>query len=196
MKPGPGDLGRLDLVERPRASRRTPPRARAAAARPPSPSAARRSSRNRRAPRPSAARARPRRPASRRPIARRRRRSTARLATAHDSLRALIVSVAMDDEPERQLNIHMDPRAPRRRLRELREHHVLGLRVHAHLRAHRPRGRGGRRPGRRRRAREHVTAVHAASCWRRCRTPTRSTPRSRASRTCPRPKTTRKRAFR
>ena len=35
--------------------------------------------------------------------------------------------------------------APRRRLRELREHHVLGLRVHADVRAHRPRGRGGRR---------------------------------------------------
>ena len=51
--------------------------------------------------------------------------------------------------------------APRRRLRELREHHLLRLRVHDDVRADRPRGRGRRRPGRRRRTGQHVAAVRA-----------------------------------
>src|SRR5882672_12491590 len=44
-------------------------------------------------------------------------------------------------------------------LRELRERHLLAVRVHADLRAHRPRHRGRRRPRRRRLAREHVVTV-------------------------------------
>src|SRR5690242_10294446 len=58
------------------------------------------------------------------------------------------------------------PRASGRGLRQLRQHQLLGLRVHADVRADRPRGRGGRRPGRRRRAREHVDAVHARAARR------------------------------
>src|SRR5262245_29886291 len=58
------------------------------------------------------------------------------------------------------------PREPRGRLLQLREHQLLGLRVHAHVRAHRPRGRGRRRPGRRRGAREHVDPFHARAARR------------------------------
>src|SRR5581483_4123206 len=50
--------------------------------------------------------------------------------------------------------------APRRRLRQLRQYHLLRLRVHADVRADRPRGRGRRRSGRRSHARQHVAAVH------------------------------------
>ena len=77
------------------------------------------------------------------------------------------------------------PAAPRRRLCELREHHLLRLRVHDHVRARRPRGRGGRDPRRRRRAREHVAAVHAGAADGAAGQPGRSTRRSRESRTLP-----------
>src|SRR5204862_4196274 len=57
------------------------------------------------------------------------------------------------------------PQHPSRPLRyrgvvcELREHQLLALRVHAHVCAHRARGRGGRRPGRRRRPHQRVPAL-------------------------------------
>ena len=51
------------------------------------------------------------------------------------------------------------PERHRGRLRELREHHVLALRVHTHLRADRARGRRGGRPRCGRRARQRVAAV-------------------------------------
>ena len=51
-------------------------------------------------------------------------------------------------------------------LRELRQRLVLRLRVHAHVRPHRPRGRGGRHPRRRRRAREHVDEVRQGAARR------------------------------
>src|SRR5919206_5236205 len=55
------------------------------------------------------------------------------------------------------------PRADGRRLRELRERQLLGLRVHAHVRPRRARGRG-RRPERRRSlARERVAAARPGS---------------------------------
>src|SRR5207247_6584317 len=55
---------------------------------------------------------------------------------------------------------------PRGRLLELRQHQLLRLRVHDHLRPDRPRGGGRGRAGRRRRAREHVQPVHARAARR------------------------------
>ena len=71
-----------------------------------------------------------------------------------------------DEEPGAPAQHPRRPAAPRRRLRELREHQLLGLRVHDHVRADRPRGRGGRHPRRRRLAREHVDAVHEGAARR------------------------------
>ena len=51
------------------------------------------------------------------------------------------------------------PGADGRRLRELRQRHLLRVRVHAHVRARRPRDGRRRHPRCRRVARQHVTAV-------------------------------------
>src|SRR5215475_531962 len=64
-------------------------------------------------------------------------------------------------EPGRAAAEHPDAgRAGRRHLRELRQRQLLAVRVHADLRAHRARGRGGRRAGRGRREGERLAAVH------------------------------------
>ena len=101
---------------------------------------------------------------------------------------AAILGPTMADEqqgPERHINIHFDAGEHGRPLRELRERQPLGLRVHDHLRARRPRGRGRRDPRRRRLAHQPLAALHARAASTPWRTTTPSGAPARASRACP-----------